>query len=792
MNKKKILSLIMALVMLVGVFSPLTAFADNANTPVEVPTGKLKEGQLSETKPKTTKVNLYKLTTKQNYKAGAPWKHTGGQIEDITSLGTDVKALEGAKFTFYKIKGENDVENEKILELLKANSAKFETVEQMNTLISSGATGLTASAADTNLTAIAANKLEPATANELETADDLTKEPKIYKGQTKQATNADGLVTVNLAEGYYWVVESQKPKTITGQIAVPFGLTLPLTNVKDVTKTDGTVVKAGTQYLKELYIYPKNIETDKVKIDKNHAKYDAENQKWVDQNGDAVADSDLGADYAKYQANKKTVSAKLGKKVPYESKTEIPRNYKFETFSWQDVMSEGLTYNKDLVVTIDYVDTDGKTQKTNQPFINATNKTKYVTERDNGFDVKVKKEQVTDTLVEYLKRGPVTFHFKYSATVNKDTVVDKPQTNSITYTPGEPNGGGKVTTGNDKSITVTKTWDASGKPSVTELTYYVEDAQGKGVASITLNSTNKKGDKLVAGPGIEFVVGDNWYSGKFTGLEEGKEYTVREAVVGYDPTYTSSDQAGILGINNKTNPDTLKPTEPKVENHGRKFVKYDQLDETKRLAGAEFVVINNINGDANKGKYLVAKTSTQANAENVNLTEKKNALDTAIKAYNDLSAEDQKGTKGDTAKTNIDNAQKAYNKAFKKAANAYTWGDKKDAVVFVSDSKGGFEVTGLSAGAYQLEEIKAPAGYALNDAKVDFEVKHGTYKSAKGTTELEYTSTEEITDDYGLKIANKKVTIPQTGGMGTVLFTVVGIGLMAGAVMAMKKNREEA
>ena len=777
MNKKKILSLIMALVMIVGVFSPLTALAADE---VTVPTGTLSKDQLQEGKPDTTEVNIFKLVTKENYKPGAPWKHTGGIIkpEEYATLGNGVEALGGAQFTFYKIKGENDVENEKILELLKANPDKFKTVEQMEALKKDGANDLTASAADTTMTSIAAGKIELATGTGL------------TDGHTGD-TGTDGKTTLSLAEGYYWAVESKIPEKVTGQVAVPFGLTLPLTNVKDVVDGNNTI-KAGTQYLKTLYIYPKNLKTDKVKIDKNHAQYDAENKKWYDQNGTEVPAADLGADYAKYEQDKKTVSAKLGKKVPYESKTEIPRNYKFETFSWQDVMSEGLTYNKDLEVTIDYIDADGKTQKTNQPFINTKTKATYVTERDNGFDVKVTKDQVTGTLVEYLKRGPVTFHFKYSATVNKDTVVDKPQTNSITYTPGEPNGGGRVTTGEDKSINVTKTWDsADDKITVKEVTYYVEDENGKGVASITLKDSYTEGTELVAGPGIKFVVGNKWYSGKFTGLEAGKTYKLREAVVGYDPTYPESDQAGILNISNKSNPDTLKPTEPKVEFHGRKFVKYDQLDGTKRLAGAEFVVKNNITGDADNGKYLVAKTSTKADAEKVNLETTKEALDAAIKAYNDLSAEEQAGQAGTTAKTNIDNAQKAYNKAFKDAANAYTWGDKGDAVVFVSDSKGGFEVTGLSAGDYQLEEIKAPAGYALSKTPIDFNVKHGTYKSAEGNTELEYTSSEE-TGDYGLKIANKKMTIPQTGGMGTVLFTVVGVGLMAGAVMAMKKNREEA
>ena len=766
----------MALVMLVGVFSPLSALAAEDDGAVKVPTGTIDANQLSKTKPDTTEVNIFKLVTKENFKPGAKpngWKHTGGKIDDINSLGTGVTYLSGAKFTFYKIKGKDDVENEKILELLKANSDKFETKDQMDALIKNGANDLTASDADKNLTTIDKGKFDQ---NTIESPE----------------TDTNGKATVNLGDGYYWAIESKIPEKVTGQIAVPFALTLPLTNSTDVGN-----VKAGTQYLKTLYIYPKNLKTDEVKIDKNHAKYDATNKKWVDQNGTEVAADKLGADYKKYSTEKETISAELGKKVPYESKTEIPRNYKFETFSWQDVMSEGLTYNKDLKVTIDYktVDKGQVVEKKGEVFIDTkadpkVNAKLVTREKDNGFDITVTKDDVKDTLVKYLENGPVTFHFSYSATVNKDTVVDKPETNSITYTPGKPNGGGKVTPGTDKSIKVTKTWNTNGNPTVNEVTYYVEDADGKGVASVTLTNQNKKNDKLVAGPGIEFTVGDNWYSGTFTGLEE-KQYTVREAVVGYDPTYTPGAD-GALKIDNKTNPNTLKPTEPKVENHGRKFVKYDQLDGKTRLAGAEFVVKNNITGDANNGKYLVAKTSTDAQAAKVDLTNAKSELDKKVEAYNKLTAEEQKGEKGTKAKGEIDTAQQAYNKAFKEAANAYTWGDKEEAVRFVSDSKGGFEVTGLSAGDYQLEEVKAPAGYALSNTPFGFNVKYGTYKSAKGDTELEYTSTDKIADDYGLKIANKKVTIPQTGGMGTVLFTVVGISLMAGAVIAMKKNREEA
>lgn len=770
----------------------------------KTPTGKLDKEQLSPTKPDTTEIDIYKLVTKENYNEGAPWKHTGGKIDPdaqttdkYTTLGKGVEALKGAKFSFYKINGADDVENEKILELLKANSDKFKTVEDMETLMKSGATGLKVSAADKTMTSIAAGKIKLAEGTGLTKVEYGSNDPATYKAETA-ATGTDGKTTVKLAEGYYWVVESEIPEKVTGQIAVPFGLTLPLTNIEDVKDGDKTI-EAGTQYLKKLYIYPKNLQTDKVQIDKDHANYDESKGIWVDKDGKKVEDKDLGIDYTNYQREKKTVSRQLHQNSPFQSDTTIPRNYTFDEFSWVDTMSEGLTYNKDLVVTIDYIDEDGTTKKTNEPFINALNKAKFVTERDNGFDIKVTKDQVTDTLVEYLKRGPVTFHFSYSATVNENAAVDKPQSNSITFKPGEPTGVPDVKS-EDGKIEIVKSWkknNADVTPTATDLTYYVEDANGKTVASVTVKSDATAGTKIDAGKGITFTVGANFGSGTFEGLPEGT-YKVREAVNGYEPTYTADDTNGKLTIENNDKPEVKKPSEPTVVFHGKKFVKMDQLGNETRLFGAEFV----IRRAAKEGyEYLVVKNDTQKVEEVQAVKDAKKALDDKIAEYNKLSAEEQKEQKS-TYDTAIDGLQKTYNDAVIKANKKYTWEEgtgtgkntpPENAYKLVSDEEGRFEITGLSEGKYELVEVKAPEGYALNSNPVPFEVKDGTYKADTSEKAIHYNKDAKADDPKdALRVDNKKLTIPQTGGIGTVIFTVVGIALMAGAVIAMKKNRKEA
>ena len=109
------------------------------------------------------------------------------------------------------------------------------------------------------------------------------------------------------------------------------------------------------------------------------------------------------------------------------------------------------------------------------------------------------------------------------------------------------------------------------------------------------------------------------------------------------------------------------------------------------------------------------------------------------------------------------------------------------AVKFTSNKDGQFEVAGLLAGNYKLKEVRAPEGYALLSGKIDFEVNANSYSSAG---DINYSQNQAGKTD-ATKVINKKVTIPQTGGVGTVIFTVIGITLMGVAVYAMKRRNAE-
>ncbi len=157
-----------------------------------------------------------------------------------------------------------------------------------------------------------------------------------YQGLTTE----DGLKIndVSTLKGKYRIVEvyeestyvGEKGATLTDRKAVPSIIVLPLVN------NDGVVEDA--------HMYPKNTE-NAPQIDKNFLK---DNGLEAAEGYDAKELLKVGADYKNYQAKKSTAEAEIGKNIPYEVKTEIPAKSNLAEAKWDDKMTEGLTYNKDL------------------------------------------------------------------------------------------------------------------------------------------------------------------------------------------------------------------------------------------------------------------------------------------------------------------------------------------------------------------------------------------------------------------------------------------------------------
>lgn len=126
-------------------------------------------------------------------------------------------------------------------------------------------------------------------------------------------------------------------------------------------------------------------------------------------------------------------------------------------------------------------------------------------------------------------------------------------------------------------------------------------------------------------------------------------------------------------------------------------------------------------------------------------------------------------------------------------------------VNFTSNESGKFSVTGLDDGTYYLREIKAPDGYNL--AGADMEVKidattvngqnwNGMPAGALTDISVKVNSGEVQKGDtsngtVSITVENKKgTTLPETGGIGTTIFYVMGSALALGAlVLLVAKKR---
>ena len=201
-------------------------------------------------------------------------------------------------------------------------------------------------------------------------------------------------------------------------------------------------------------------------------------------------------------------------------------------------------------------------------------------------------------------------------------------------------------------------------------------------------------------------------------------------------------------------------------------------------------------------KYHFESKATSTTPENQD--EDNKAEEAYLEALNEaneiLAVTEEQRNRLNTLQYEIDNQgsllqlAKAREDALKKTNSQLNWVDfENEACRFITNEKGQFEVKDLTyLDDYRAIKVKAPEGYVLasnEDGRTyKFNINEGSYDSEESGVKYD---SEKDQSNNAKRIDNTKVTIPQTGGIGSLIFIVAGIVLMGVAIAMKRRNSYE-
>lgn len=259
---------------------------------------------------------------------------------------------------------------------------------------------------------------------------------------------------------------------------------------------------------------------------------------------------------------------------------------------------------------------------------------------------------------------------------------------------------------------------------------------------------------------------------------------------------------------------TITPAIPKDIATYKKYEITDTIADELDFAGQSAVVITGLTSDqytltvtgksikievndagrkalAVAGASLTIKITTQINENAI--------VDTYIENTAKLSFENQYGVTGeptstDTVKTGAalfkkvdastnaglagaefelqDASGNKINVASTSVSGEYVVNPAANSNIVTSGTDGKIYIKGLAYGSYKLVEVKAPSGYQLITAPFEF-----TVGATSATTAVTIQNVPQP-------------DLPVTGGMGTMLFTIVGLALIGGGAFFFFRSRK--
>ena len=370
-----------------------------------------------------------------------------------------------------------------------------------------------------------------------------------------------------------------------------------------------------------------------------------------------------------------------------------------------------------------------------------------------------------------------------------EVITPQDQVFTITGKITDANGGGYNTAGNQVTYSI---FNAGGvvydhRDGHNDVESSLGDGRRRtaGICNTNSGKTDSVSIKLRAG---EYVV--------FYNLPYGTKWEMEETDANIPAGYSRTGYVVNGGdlTTDKMSEQTIDAEQDSVtvyntkNNPSVKFTKVDMTDISKTLDGAEFQLLTTKSGQSGKPYINVfGDPNTGNGSQGYGATYNEERYFNALKdgsAGNGTRKLDKYGFVVSTSEPydRLTNADGQYIR--------YMPNEVRDAnIVFTTgtDGAGVVDLGELPPGTYKLVETKAPDGYNLPSGEITITVSDdGTVSVIGAMGEL----TQIESDLYGFTVGNNPgKELPETGGIGTTIYTMAGLLLMIVALISLMYRR---